>query len=123
MKHILYIVIFTLDSVANTVDTTKNAAASAVDRGSSLIGSAKNSVASTAQSTFEVTKNAAAAAVDTTRNVAGSVVEKGSSVVGVAKGIHNEAFSNIHFYLISFLILNAIMYLYSTKYTIVNWFC
>lgn len=82
-----------LDTVANTVDTTKTAAASAVDRGSSLIGSAKDTVASTAQSTFELTKNAAATAVDTTKNVAGSVVEKGSSAVGVAKGIHNESFS------------------------------
>lgn len=96
--------IFMLDTVANTVDTTKTAAASAVDRGSSLIGSAKDTVASKAQSTFEVTKNAATAAVDTTRNVAGSVVEKGSSVVGVAKGIPNEAFSNAHFFLISYTV-------------------
>lgn len=88
-----------LETVANTVDTTKTAAASAVERGSSLIGSAKDTVASTAQSTFEVTKNAAATAVDTTRNVAGTVVEKGTSAVGAAKGIHNAVFSNFNFFI------------------------
>lgn len=87
-----------VDTVANTVDTTKTAAASAVDRGTCLIGNAKDTVASTAQTTFELTKNAAATAVDTTKSVAGSVVEKGSAAVGVAKGTNNEAFSNVYFF-------------------------
>lgn len=97
-----------LDTVESTVDSTKTAAASAVDRGSSLIGSAKDTVASTARSTFEVTKNAAATAVDTTRNVAGSIVEKGSLAVGVAKG-NNEKFSNVHMCLILFFIIDKIL--------------
>lgn len=69
--------LFTIvDTVATTIDTTKNAAASAVDKGAALVGSAKDTVATTFQST-----------VDTTKNVAASAVEKGSSLVGSAKGI------------------------------------
>lgn len=86
--------------MASTVDTTKNVAASAVDKSASFLGNAKgtakysivsihrifsdnsklilfivDSVASTVSST-----------VDTTKSVAGSVFEKGTAFVGGAKG-------------------------------------
>lgn len=99
---ILFIIIFssTVDTLVNTVDTTKNVAAGAVDKSLSFLGNAKgtakylkaiiywifsyytelfifivDSVASTVSST-----------IDTTKAVAGSVVEKGTTLVGGAKG-------------------------------------
>lgn len=79
--------LFTIvDTVASTIDSTKNVAASAVGKGATLVGSTKDTVANTIQST-----------VDTTKNVAASAVQKGSSIVGSAKGI--VVFNMVHAFL------------------------
>lgn len=96
----LFIVDTVVSSVQATVDTTKNAASSALEMSTSAIGSAKGilielwkyySLASPLFTRYfwlivDSVANSVQATVDTTKNVAASAVEKGSSLIGCAKG-------------------------------------
>lgn len=97
-----------VDTVASTiqtsVDTTKNVAAAAVDKGTAMVGTAKGSSSFNScyhKSLFrmfhtvtnmrfyhvDTVASTIQTSVDTTKNVAAAAVDKGTAFVGTAKGI------------------------------------
>lgn len=85
-----------VSTINTTFDTTKNVAASAVDKGTTLIGTAKGII----KNLFKIEQgdfcnlfknifsflDSVASTVDTTKKVAASAVDTGMSYVGTAKG-------------------------------------